>query len=215
MHHCCWSGLDPDMTNLRDICENINSYTKVMIMKFHNEGHSHFSWAPRLPFSVDPLTAFSVVLLDVWFINNINSLSPNFAFTAIWFLPKEAHFWGVAAVHLSMPLRPRGAVITAASRTWLYHYHTNLCDSCRPQWNFPRLYPTLLPGCLILSLSLPLVSWGLRQLAQKPLHGRCTQWLSFRVATLYLPPLRFGSPVTSPTPWPHPSEWLCFWNLKL
>ena len=68
---------------------------------------------------------------------------------------RKYNFRGAVAVYLFTPLRPRGTVVIVTFRTLLGHYNTKPCNSYSPQGNSQRLYPTFLPGHLIIFLSLP------------------------------------------------------------
>lgn len=79
MHHYSWSGLDPDMTNLRDICENENSYTKVITIKFTVKVALISLQLARL---LSCPHNFPTVLWTLGLLT-IDSLSPNLACTTV------------------------------------------------------------------------------------------------------------------------------------
>lgn len=105
-----------------------------------------------------------------------------------------------------------------ASRILFCHYHTKLHGPCGPRGNSHRRYPSLLPGCLIIS-PLPLVPWGLghldlaSSLPQPPppgwssasVPGGRTQWLS-----LELQHISSHWALAARSPCPHPG--LVLWN---
>lgn len=126
---------------------------------------------------------------------------------------------GAAAVHLSTPLRPRGTGVIVASRTLLCHYPTKLCDPCSLQWNFHRLYRTLLPGHLKTFLSLPCVPSGPRTWLMSPLYPNCHHPMIFGICTWRMLPngsasgwQHFSSHYALAAQSRHPYPGLVLWN---
>lgn len=161
-----------------------------MVIKFHNEGRSHFSPAfPPSFLSGPPCNFFSSALgrLVHW---DINSLSPDLAFIEISFLSKRVHFQeGSAAFHLSTPCRSRGTVVIVASRTLFCHCPRKLYDPCSLWWNSLGLYQNLLPGHLLVFLSLPCVPSGPRTWLRSSFYPHCHHTMIFSIWTRRMYPM--------------------------